>query len=219
MSKYAPQAEEWTKLAYADAWAYLEHRADLVVSLGIRLAMGDEVLDLACGDGGFGEALIGRGLRYRGSRLDTRDGRSGASPAGRGGEPRARRPQRLRASGSCRGHDGLPRDLLRDRPRRVLPPRRRVHGEEARLRPEPAPVPRRRRAGRSPRCGLQPYGAPPLLRPPDRRAPSARSSRWREPSSARARSPASRSATASRTWSPRRASRRAAARTAAGRTR
>ena len=64
--QYARQAEEWTERAYADARAYLAHRADLVVSLGPRLEPGDEVLDLACGDGGLGDALIERGLRYRG---------------------------------------------------------------------------------------------------------------------------------------------------------
>jgi hypothetical protein len=64
--QYARQAEEWTERAYADARAYLAHRADLVVSLGPRLEPGDGVLDLACGDGGLGDALVERGLRYRG---------------------------------------------------------------------------------------------------------------------------------------------------------
>ncbi|GIU93874.1 MAG: hypothetical protein KatS3mg012_0331 [Gaiellaceae bacterium] len=64
--QYARQAKEWTERSYADATAYLGHRAELVVSLGPRLEPGDEVLDLACGDGGFGEALLARGLRYRG---------------------------------------------------------------------------------------------------------------------------------------------------------
>jgi SAM-dependent methyltransferase len=64
--QYARQAEAWTERSYADASAYLAHRADLVVSLGPRLEAGDEVLDLACGDGGFGEVLLDRGLRYRG---------------------------------------------------------------------------------------------------------------------------------------------------------
>jgi SAM-dependent methyltransferase len=64
--QYARQAEAWTEQAYADAAAYLAHRADLVLELGRRLDPGDEVLDLACGDGGFGEALLERGLRYRG---------------------------------------------------------------------------------------------------------------------------------------------------------
>ncbi|HSC92029.1 MAG TPA: methyltransferase domain-containing protein [Gaiellaceae bacterium] len=65
--KYDPQAERWTETAYADAEAYLAHRADVVVSLGPRLAPGDVVLDLACGDGGLGEHLLARGLAYRGA--------------------------------------------------------------------------------------------------------------------------------------------------------
>jgi len=64
--QYARQASDWTERAYADVGAYLEHRAELIVSLGPRLEAGDEVLDLACGDGGLGEALLGHGLRYRG---------------------------------------------------------------------------------------------------------------------------------------------------------
>jgi hypothetical protein len=64
--QYAGQAETWTERAYADVGAYLRHRAELISSLGPELAPGDEVLDLACGDGGLGEALLGRGLRYRG---------------------------------------------------------------------------------------------------------------------------------------------------------
>lgn len=65
--KYDPQAERWTETAYADADAYLAHRAELVVSLGPRLLPGEVVLDLACGDGGLGEHLLARGLRYRGA--------------------------------------------------------------------------------------------------------------------------------------------------------
>jgi SAM-dependent methyltransferase len=64
--QYARQAEEWTEHAYADPGAYLAHRADLVVSLGPPLRPDDDVLDLACGDGGLGAALMERGLRYRG---------------------------------------------------------------------------------------------------------------------------------------------------------
>jgi SAM-dependent methyltransferase len=66
VSKYAGQAGEWTDRAYADAASYLAHRAELVAELGPRLEPGDEVLDLACGDGGLGELLLERGLRYRG---------------------------------------------------------------------------------------------------------------------------------------------------------
>ena len=64
--QYARHAGEWTERAYADAAAYLAHRADLIATLGPRLELGDEVLDLACGDAGLGEFLLARGLRYRG---------------------------------------------------------------------------------------------------------------------------------------------------------
>jgi SAM-dependent methyltransferase len=64
--QYAQQAEDWTDRAYADASTYLSHRADLVIALGPELVPGDEVLDLACGDGGLGELLLARGFRYRG---------------------------------------------------------------------------------------------------------------------------------------------------------
>ena len=67
--QYARQAADWTETAYADVDAYLAHRAELIATLGPRLGPGDEVLDLACGDGGLGEALLARGLRYRGADL------------------------------------------------------------------------------------------------------------------------------------------------------
>jgi SAM-dependent methyltransferase len=65
-AKYDPAAERWSDEAYADPSSYLGHRADLVVSLGPPLGPGDRVLDLACGDGGFGEFLLARGLSYLG---------------------------------------------------------------------------------------------------------------------------------------------------------
>jgi SAM-dependent methyltransferase len=64
--QYARQAEGWTERAYADVGAYLAHRAELIQSLGRPLGTGDTVLDLACGDGGLGDAPLARGLRYRG---------------------------------------------------------------------------------------------------------------------------------------------------------
>jgi SAM-dependent methyltransferase len=64
--QYARKAERWSDAEYADSHAYLAHRAALVASLGLRLEPGDEVLDLACGDGGLGEHLLARGLGYRG---------------------------------------------------------------------------------------------------------------------------------------------------------
>jgi SAM-dependent methyltransferase len=65
--QYARQASEWTERAYADVSSYLARRAELIAALGTPLAPGDEVLDLACGDGGLGEALLARALRYRGA--------------------------------------------------------------------------------------------------------------------------------------------------------
>jgi SAM-dependent methyltransferase len=64
--QYARKAAGWSDAEYADATAYLDHRADLIASLGVRLDAGDEVLDLACGDGGLGSFLVARGLRYWG---------------------------------------------------------------------------------------------------------------------------------------------------------
>jgi SAM-dependent methyltransferase len=64
--QYVRQAEGWTEQAYADVGAYLAHRAELIEGLGPRLEAGETVLDLACGDGGLGEALLARGLGYHG---------------------------------------------------------------------------------------------------------------------------------------------------------
>jgi SAM-dependent methyltransferase len=64
--QYARQAGDWSESAYADVGAYLDHRAELIASLGPPLEPGDVVLDLACGDGGLGLALLARGLRYAG---------------------------------------------------------------------------------------------------------------------------------------------------------
>jgi SAM-dependent methyltransferase len=62
--KYGEQAERWSDDAYADAEAYLAHRAELIVSLGPALVPGDSVLDLACGDAGLAAHLPG--VRYVG---------------------------------------------------------------------------------------------------------------------------------------------------------
>ena len=64
--QYARKAAGWSDAEYADGDAYLAHRAELVASLGVALEPGDEVLDLACGDGGLGAHLVARGLRYLG---------------------------------------------------------------------------------------------------------------------------------------------------------
>jgi hypothetical protein len=66
VEQYDSVAERWGAEAYADPAGYLSRRAAFVVSLGPPLEPGDGVLDLACGDGGMGEHLLGAGLRYRG---------------------------------------------------------------------------------------------------------------------------------------------------------
>jgi SAM-dependent methyltransferase len=67
--QYDRAAERWSEDAYADADAYLARRAELVIELGPRLAPGDTVLDLACGDGGLGEHLLRQGVTYLGVDL------------------------------------------------------------------------------------------------------------------------------------------------------
>ena len=79
------QAERWTETAYADPAAYLAHRAELVVALGPRLAAGDVVLDLACGDGGPRRAPAPARRRLPRRRRERGDGRGGAPPARRPG--------------------------------------------------------------------------------------------------------------------------------------
>jgi SAM-dependent methyltransferase len=53
--KYAGKAQGWSEREYADANAYLSHRAELVRGLGPALRAGDVVVDLACGDGGLAD--------------------------------------------------------------------------------------------------------------------------------------------------------------------
>ena len=64
--QYARKAERWSDAEYADAHAYLERLRGAGRDLGVPLEPGDEVLDLACGDGGLGAFLLDRGLRYAG---------------------------------------------------------------------------------------------------------------------------------------------------------
>jgi SAM-dependent methyltransferase len=55
--KYSGAAERWSDEQYANARAYLSHRAELVRTLGPRLEPGATVLDLACGDGALAAFL------------------------------------------------------------------------------------------------------------------------------------------------------------------
>ena len=66
IDKYDRLAEQYSELDYADAEAYYRRRAALVVDRGPRLPAGGSVLDLACGDGGLGVALLALGFDYRG---------------------------------------------------------------------------------------------------------------------------------------------------------
>ena len=56
-AKYAGAAERWSEEQYADSIAYLRHRAELIVALGLPLEPGDRILDLACGDAGLADFL------------------------------------------------------------------------------------------------------------------------------------------------------------------
>jgi hypothetical protein len=60
----------WSEGEYANPAAYLSHRADLTVTLGPLLQVGDTVLDLACGDAALAEPLLASGLGYVGVDAD-----------------------------------------------------------------------------------------------------------------------------------------------------
>src|SRR5436190_1419733 len=60
----------WSEREYADPVPYLEHRAELIVSLGPPLVAGDRVCELACGDGGLADFLSG--IEYFGVDADPR---------------------------------------------------------------------------------------------------------------------------------------------------
>jgi SAM-dependent methyltransferase len=59
-------ARDYSERTYADPEGYARGRAELAVSLGVPLEPGDEVLDLACGDGHMAPLLASLGMRYRG---------------------------------------------------------------------------------------------------------------------------------------------------------
>ena len=150
------------------AAAYLAHRAELVATLGVALAPGDEVLDLACGDGGLGEHLLARGLRYRGVDAEPAMVEAARRRLGGAGRDRRGRPEHVRAArGRSRPRRCSARSTTPTTARRSS---RRVAGfteREARVRPQPAAVPgragrRRARGGR-----LRARRAAAVLRPAD----------------------------------------------------
>jgi ubiquinone/menaquinone biosynthesis C-methylase UbiE len=63
-------ATGWSEAEYANAAAYLGHRAELIITLGPPLRAGDTVLDLACGDAALAEPLLARAVRYVGVDTD-----------------------------------------------------------------------------------------------------------------------------------------------------
>jgi ubiquinone/menaquinone biosynthesis C-methylase UbiE len=71
VAKYDAVAERYTATDYADPDRYYDRRARAVVGLGVPLAAGDTVLDLACGDGALGPHLLALGVDYRGVDAST----------------------------------------------------------------------------------------------------------------------------------------------------
>ncbi len=66
--KYDAIAERYSAHDYANAERYYARRAQLVAR---KLDKGDSVLDIACGDGGLGRALLALGLDYHGVDAST----------------------------------------------------------------------------------------------------------------------------------------------------
>jgi SAM-dependent methyltransferase len=62
-AKYDAIAERYSDHDYANAERYYARRAAVVVR---KLEPGATVLDVACGDGGFGRHLLAQGIDYRG---------------------------------------------------------------------------------------------------------------------------------------------------------
>jgi SAM-dependent methyltransferase len=67
--KYDAIAEEYSAHDYANAGRYYARRAQLVAR---GLDKGASVLDIACGDGGLGQALVELGFDYHGVDASTR---------------------------------------------------------------------------------------------------------------------------------------------------
>ena len=204
--QYARQAADWTERAYADVTAYLAHRADLIVSLGPRLEAGDEVLDLACGDGGLGEALIARGLRYQGvdstpEMVDAARERLGPRATVELGDLNEYAPSSPVAATT------VFRAIYYARDRRAFFGRAAEYTQTKLVFDlNPRQYRRRGRARGSPQRGLLGDRAATVLRSPDRLAPRSGSRRGQGARAERPRSRASRCARASPTSSPRRAS-------------
>jgi len=110
--KYDAIAERYSAHDYADAERYYARRAKLVVEHGPRLAPGDTLLDIACGDGGLGRHLLALGIDYCGVDASERMVEVARRATRR---PRRARDIRLRAARAGRPH--LLREVLLSRAR------------------------------------------------------------------------------------------------------
>ena len=204
--QYTRAAERWTETQYAAAAAYLDHRADLIVSLGRPLEEGDVVLDLACGDGGLGEHLLARGLRYRGvdstpEMVAEASRRLGDRADVELGDLNDYMPAAPVTATTCF------RAIYYAEDRRAFFARvAGLHGTEARLRPQPASVPARGRRRRPPGRRVLPGSMlRPFFSPQQRRSAEAARSRTASSPSGPGHWRGSRFASGSRTSAPRRA--------------
>jgi SAM-dependent methyltransferase len=148
-AKYSDKARDWSERQYADAGAYLRHRAELVRTLGPPLDPGDSVLDLACGDGALGDFLPQH--RYVGvdaseAMVDAGRMRGREIVLGDLNEYEPDAPVTATTIFRAIYYANDRRGALRAHPC--------LHGEEARLRPQPTPVQARRRPWRSRGCRL-----------------------------------------------------------------
>ena len=189
-TQYARKAEGWSDRS-TPTRAYLEHRAQLIVELGPPLVEGDEVLDLACGDGGLGEELLRRGLRYVGVDVEPAMVEAAARRLGDRAVVELGDLNTFASPSPVAAITRLSRHLLRHRPAGVLCPGPRAHAGKARLRPESAAVPRSRtssttcaRQGSSRSC-MRPFFVPQTIR-------LSQACSWRAPARCRTQCPLAR---------------------------
>ena len=67
--KYTRLAKGFTERSHANPEELMRRRAELIVSWGATLEIGDTVLELGCGDGSLTYWLARKGLRYTGTDL------------------------------------------------------------------------------------------------------------------------------------------------------
>jgi SAM-dependent methyltransferase len=69
LEKFDQIAQGYSDRDYADPVRYARRRAAIIVTLGLRVRTGAQVLDLGCGDALVARELTARGLSYRGVDL------------------------------------------------------------------------------------------------------------------------------------------------------